>query len=137
MRTATPSPSREKLTPPADSGIGRVLHGSAEAQPYRAAMAWKKWLNSLPFDLEVEPASTFGDARAQVLEAFCDCTGPACERMRWKIDAARDARDLWLLRGDLFQLLAAQHCQAVATQRINGLLPAFEGLLPDRLLTPI
>jgi hypothetical protein len=75
--------------------------------------------------------------RAQVLESFCDCSGPACERMRWKVDAARTAQDFWLLRCDLFQLLAAQHCQAVAAVRINGLLPAFEGVVPARMLAAI
>jgi hypothetical protein len=101
--------------------------------------AWKKWINSLPFaEAAVEPPlTTLEQMRAQVRETLRGCDGPMCERMRWRIDATRSAQDLWLLRSEIFQLVAGQHCQAEAAQRINGLIPLFEGAVAPRLLTRI
>jgi hypothetical protein len=100
--------------------------------------AWKKWLNSQPFAIieETEPM-TLDEIRMQVMATLAGCDGPMCERMRWRMDSARTAQDLWLLRGEIFQLVSSQHCQAVAAARINGLIPAFEGSLPPRMLTEI
>ena len=100
--------------------------------------AWKKWLNSQAFAASAAPATMpIDDVREQVREALAGCGGPLAERMRWRIDAARTAQDLWLMRGEVFQLVAAAYCQAEAQQRVNALLPAFEGWLPARLLTPV
>ena len=99
--------------------------------------AWKNWLNSLPSEIGVMEHATIEDLRADVLAALTDCAGPMCERMRWRIECTDSAQDLWLLRGELFQLIAAAHCQSVATSRINSLLPAFEGWLPRKMLTSI
>ena len=103
--------------------------------------AWKKWLNSQPFDVvagmpEPQPLP-LDEVRAQVLATLAGCQGPMIERMRWRLDAARTAQDLWMARGEIFQLVAAQHCQSEAVSRINALLPAFEGWLPARMLTRV
>lgn len=100
---------------------------------------WRKWLNSRPDDNVVEENSplSLDTLRTQMLASLRDCQGPLCERMRWRIDAAHSAHDLWLLRSEVFQLVAGQHCQAEAAARINGLLPAFEGWVPARMLTRI
>ena len=99
--------------------------------------AWKNWLNSLPSEIGLMEQASIEELRAHVEAAFSDCTGPMCERMRWRIECTNSAQDLWLLRGELFQLIAGAHCQSVATSRINALLPAFEGWLPRKMLTTI
>jgi hypothetical protein len=35
-----------------------------------------------------------------------------------------------LLRGDIYQLVACEHCEAEARRRINELLPALKGRVP-------
>ena len=80
---------------------------------------------------------TLSEVRAAVLATLRDCDGALCERMRWRLEAAQNAQDLWLLRTEIFQLVSAQHCQAEAAARINALLPAFEPYLPARMLTKI
>ena len=93
-------------------------------------MAWN--VSPLP-----EPAvMPIDDVREKMREALAGCEGPLAERMRWRIDAAQTAQDLWLLRGEVFQLVAGSYCQSEAQQRVNALLPAFDGWLPARLLTP-
>jgi hypothetical protein len=100
--------------------------------------AWKKWLLSQPAALdEYELSMTFADLREQVQAALAGCDGPMCERMRWRLEACRNANELWMLRGEIFQLVAKQFSQAEAARRINGLLPAFEGWVPARMLVPV
>ena len=100
--------------------------------------AWKKWLNSQPFApvADARPV-TLALLRDRMLDTLDGCQGPMCERMRWRIGDARAPQDLWLLRSEIFQLVSSQHCQSEAAMRINALIPAFEGWLPARLLTPV
>jgi hypothetical protein len=60
-----------------------------------------------------------------------------CERLHWRIDAACTAQHLWLLRGEIFQLVSREFCQQEAARRINALLPAFSSRLPERMLTRV
>jgi hypothetical protein len=99
--------------------------------------AWKKWLSSQSGELAEPDGMELNDVRAAVLATLRDCDGAACERMRWRLQAAQTAQDMWLLRSEIFQMVSAQHCQAVAASRINALLPAFEQHLPTRMLTKI
>lgn len=100
--------------------------------------AWMKWLNSLPLDPdEADGTVSLDHLRIGLLAAFEDCSGARGDRLRLKLAAARTARDLWLLRGEVFQVVADHHCQSIARDRINALLPAFEGWLPARLLAPV
>lgn len=99
--------------------------------------AWRKWLNSQSSELAEPDRMTLDEVRAAVTATLKDCTGPLCERMRWRLEATHSAQDLWLLRSEIFHLVSSQHCQAEAAARINALLPAFEPYLPARMLTKI
>jgi hypothetical protein len=100
--------------------------------------AWKKWLNSGALDWQVRPTTAAVETvRRQLLVALDDCQGFECDRLRWRVHTAECAQELWLLRDALFQVIASQHCQAQAAHRINGLVPAFQPLLPERLLTRV
>ena len=100
--------------------------------------AWKKWLNSRTQESAAEaPMVLLDQVRLQLHGALDGCDGAMAERVRWHIDQAYSSQDLWLLRGDIYQLVADQFCQAEAVRRINALLPAFSGQLPGRMLAPI
>ncbi len=66
-----------------------------------------------------------------------DCEGEPVERLRYKIDHARSAQDLWLLRNDAYQIVSIQASQTEAVKRINALLPVFEGWVDARQMTAI
>lgn len=101
-------------------------------------MEWRKSLPSWLHESTVEPAKPhLEELRLQLHDTLQQCEGPMCERMRWRIDAAHTAQHLWLLRGEIFQLIACQFCQEEAVRRINALLPAFSGRLPERMLTRV
>ncbi len=109
--------------------------------------AWKKWLPSRPFAwlhsatsgtfLSSTPNAELENVREHLLHLLDDCQGTDCERLRWRLHTAESAQDLWLLRGPLFQVVASQHCQQQAAERVNGLVPAFQGLMPARLLSRV
>lgn len=97
--------------------------------------------------VEPQRATLFGDTgdclvdlaelRNRAREALQDCSGASADRLRLRICCASDARDIWLMRCDMFQVIAHQHAQSVATSRINELLPAFEGWIPGTLLARV
>jgi hypothetical protein len=98
--------------------------------------SWTDWLHSGPLEpLIPTPHAGVEAVRRQVLELLEDCEGFECERLRWRLHTAESPQDLWLLRGAVFQAVASQHCQSLATDRVNGLLPAFQRLLPPSLVT--
>jgi len=101
-------------------------------------MAWKKSLHSWLYESSTQiPKAQLEELRIQLQEALQQCDGPMCERLHWRIDAACTAQHLWLLRGEIFQLVSRQFCQEEAARRINALLPAFSGRLPKRMLTRV
>jgi hypothetical protein len=77
------------------------------------------------------------DMRQRMELVLHDSEGHECERLRYKIKAARQARELWMIRSDLYQLIARQQSQSEAARRINSLLPIFEGWLPADTLISI
>jgi hypothetical protein len=100
--------------------------------------AWKKWLHSRPFEVQMPaPQAGVEKVRRELLSVLDDCDGLESERLRWRLHTAECAQDLWLLRGATFQVVASQHCQSQATERINGLLPAFERVLPARMVSRV
>jgi hypothetical protein len=102
--------------------------------------AWKKWLHSSRPSSEWQipiPHAGVEAVRRQVLSALDDCEGLECDRLRWRLNTAESAQDLWLLRGAIFQLVASQHCQTQAADRINQLLPAFQRVLPSSLVSRV
>jgi hypothetical protein len=106
----------------------------------RAAMAaWKKWLSSFPSFEPEDSALQVGieEVRGAVLKVLDDCTGSESERLRWRLHSASSAQDLWMQRSAIFQLVAHQHCQAEAAQRINALAPMFKDLLPAGLVSRV
>jgi hypothetical protein len=98
--------------------------------------ALMKWLNSLPGESEapMPPQSSVGELRQRCLAVIADCARLNDERIRAQIGRAANAQQLWQLRGDVYQAISRQHCEAEAARRLNELLPAFEGWLPPGAL---
>jgi hypothetical protein len=100
--------------------------------------AWTKWLSSQLDSPHIsEPEAGVEDVRQQVLSILDDCEGVECDRLRWRLHTAECAQDLWMLRGPIFQVVAHQHCQSQAADRINGLAPAFRELLPRAIVARV
>jgi ERCC4-type nuclease len=103
----------------------------------------KSFSLSLPFRRSKEER----DAEAQKMSlskvklklelSFQDIETHDAERLRHKVRATREVKDLWMLRSDVHQLISHQFNQQEAAQRINALLPCFAGWLPKATLTPI
>ena len=95
--------------------------------------SWKKWLHSSGFDWQFRPTPAGVETvRRQLLQVLDDCQGFECDRLRWRVHMAECAQELWLLRDAVFQVVATQYCQAQAAERIDGLLPLFDAVLPQR-----
>ncbi len=75
--------------------------------------------------------------RTALLQCVIDCENVPAHRLRHKIELAKSAQELWLLRNDAYQLIAQQTSQAVAAQRINSVIGHFEGLLEPGQLARI
>lgn len=75
--------------------------------------------------------------RTALLQCIADCENVSTHRLRHKIEQAKSAQELWLLRNDAYQLISQQTSQAVAAERINALITHFEGWLETRQLVRI
>lgn len=92
--------------------------------------SWIAWLHSRSPEAAGIPAESLDQIRLQVLAAVADCCGTAAERIRMQVRRVRSGNDLLLLRGDIYQLVACEHCEAEAMRRINELLPGLKGRVP-------
>lgn len=81
--------------------------------------------------------SDLHQVRSALLQAIEDCQGLHSQRLQLQIRGARNHRDLWMLRSDAYRLIALQHCQAVADQRIQRLLHLFEGWVAPQELSRV
>jgi hypothetical protein len=103
----------------------------------------KSFSFSLPFmrskDSAREPSKklSLSQIKLQMELTFQDVNGSDAERLRYKLRSAREAKELWLLRSDVHQLISQQVNQKEAAERINALLPCFEGWLPKQSLAKI
>ena len=77
------------------------------------------------------------EVRHRMLAALHDCDGVRAERLKFTINDTRDAYGLWLLRSGVFMCVSHKHGETVATQRVNQLLPFFEGRVPPEQLAPV
>ena len=75
--------------------------------------------------------------RNSLRQTLHDCTDVKAQRVLYKINTAKTAADLWLVRSDLHQCIAQMHSESIAAERINGLISGFQGWLPSKQLTRI
>jgi len=65
--------------------------------------------------------------RTALLSAIEDCHGLPADQLKLRIRHTRHHRDLWQLRSEAFHVIALQHCQSIADERIGELLHHFDG----------
>jgi len=116
---ALSDPAPEARLIPAISRIFRLTFGARQAKTRKAGLK----------DMAM--------IRLALSTSFEDCLGETADRLRMRVEQARTPQELWLLRNDAFQIIAHRHDQTVASERINGLLPAFEGWLDPRQIGPV
>jgi len=98
-----------------------------------------RWSSLLPsstfgFSVSVAGPRELDALRRRMLLAIADCQSEDCDRLRARVLRVRSAQDLWLARVELFHIVAHQHCESRASERIAALVPEFERWLPARLL---
>jgi hypothetical protein len=98
---------------------------------------WTIWSRRDPIEEAAAVDARLEGIRQEMLAALADCGSGAAERIRLKARSMRSGADLWLLRGEIYQLVACRHCEAEARRRVNSLLPAFKGWVPAAALTRI
>jgi hypothetical protein len=89
-------------------------------------------------DLAARMVST--EAIAQAMRAAlagCDATRPGLAGLLRRIDAAIAPHTLWHMRVELYAQVAFEFSQAEAQQRVNALLPLFEGWVTESQRKPI
>jgi hypothetical protein len=86
---------------------------------------------------ETPKKMTLSQIKLSVELCIQDLQGQEVERLRHKIRAVRDVRELWMLRSDVHQVIAKQVGQQVAAQSINSLIPCFVGWMPAKQLSKI
>ena len=69
----------------------------------------------------MSPQHELDALRREMLAALDDCQGPACSRLRVRLQCVPSAYDLWLARVDVFHVVAQQHCESRASERIAAL----------------
>jgi hypothetical protein len=75
--------------------------------------------------------------KSTMLALLSDASPLPESRLVLRINAAGTGMELWLLRVEVHQAVALAHGQSVAAQRINGMLPLFELLIPAHMLAPV
>jgi hypothetical protein len=96
---------------------------------------------SLPFRLSRNNAlakrATLSQIKLRMELSIQDVEAPEAERLRYKIRGTREVVHLWMMRSDAYQLISKSLSQAEAAQRVNALLPLFEGWIPSQQMTKI
>ena len=97
---------------------------------------WTSWLPSSTFGFGAGQADPheLDTLRRRMLLALADCQSAPCDRLRMRLLFVRTAQDLWLARVELFHLISQQHCESLASERLDALVPEFERWLPARLM---
>ncbi len=92
-------------------------------------------LRSLRRTRPAQRRSDLHTVRSALLAAIDDCQGVNAEQLKRRLGTARQHRDLWMLRSDAYRLIALQHCQAIADERMRDLLHLFEGWVAPQELS--
>lgn len=72
--------------------------------------------------------------RRKMSEQVLDCDLRRARRVRAHLDAGTTAMQLWLTRSEIYQVVADEHGQHEAAQRVKKLTPLFKGLISAKQL---
>jgi hypothetical protein len=94
-------------------------------------MPFKTWLQRAPARRAGISVEGLNEIRLKILASLADCKSSAADRVRAQVRSTRSGSDLLLLRGEIYQLLACEHCEAEARRRVDDLLPALASRTPS------
>ncbi|MBG9387938.1 hypothetical protein [Caenimonas aquaedulcis] len=75
--------------------------------------------------------------RRQMCRLLQDCPGTARDSVLASLKRAYTADEAWMLRSNVYQCIAHRHGESEARERVNGLIPHFQDLMPASRLRPI
>ncbi len=85
-------------------------------------------------DAVCAPPLGLEEIRQRNLAMLDDCVGPDASRMRQQLTLAPSAQALWMLRCDVYQVMAREHSEPEASRRIRALASSFAGWVPPTVL---
>ncbi|MBT9553414.1 MAG: hypothetical protein IV088_21440 [Hydrogenophaga sp.] len=65
-------------------------------------------------------------ARSALLRSVHDCSGVHAQHLHHRIRLAGSQRELWALRADAYNVIARDHCQSIAADRIHDMGHLFD-----------
>lgn len=136
-QTATSGETRDKKVMTAVNRMFGFDSSTPSRRPSRAFGISLPFSTSLRGEKAVPARMSLSDIKLKMELSLQDVQGATVERLRYKIRAVREVKELWLLRSDVHQLLSKEVNQAAAAQAINDMLPCFLGWLPERQLVKI
>lgn len=85
----------------------------------------------------VKNKASLSEVKLRLELSFQDIESAQADRLRHKIRATREVKELWMLRSDAHQLISRQMGQQEAAKRINALLTCFAQWMPEKSLVKI
>lgn len=82
---------------------------------------------------QVDDAASMDQIREAMLAMVSEDAGERAAGLARRIRYATDLQALWFMRGEIMQLLARDHGEAIARDRIDELSGLFSDLLPSGL----
>jgi hypothetical protein len=104
------------------------------SKPFSISLSFRR---SKAHDAPASSKMSLANVKLKFELSFQDVESPDADRMRHKVRAAREVKELWMLRSDAHQLISRKISQQEAATRINALLPCFEQWIPKSSLVKI
>jgi hypothetical protein len=64
------------------------------------------------------PVNRLPLVRQEFMATMADISGVEADRLRWRVQEARSLRELWHVRADLYRVVAVEHSQTEAEERL-------------------
>lgn len=126
-------PSRAESVPPS-----LVYFAPASGSGLRAV--WQRFMFWLlaPAPMEVAPPpNRLGQVKREFGALLADVDSHEAEQLRWRVNEARSLRDLWHLRGDVYNVIAVAHSQGEAESRLVLINQHFPSRAPRSQFAPL
>jgi hypothetical protein len=102
-----------------------------------APARWRRWLPWASAAAAAYPVGSLPAARSEFDAALADIATQHAEFLRHRIGRTRSMRELWHLRLEIFGLIAVQHSEAEAAQRLALLNRHFPSRAPGSGFMPL
>ncbi len=121
-------------------GSGLRLDCSPPSLRHAPGTAWQRlmfWLLAPAPQDAAPPLNRLPSVRTEFMASLADICGDPADDLRLRIADARSLRDLWHVRADLFGVVALEHNQGEAEQRLMMLNRHFPTRAPRSQFAPL